>query len=626
MKRYISNMFIAIMALAAFMACSSNDDYQWATVSGEQVYFSNEIASRQVISMTGSSFTIPINRVNKSGSITVSLTSEDVDGFFTVPSSVSFADGQTSASVTIGYDPEAMVYDVFHELTLKIASSDYTTPYGASEVTFTAGALSPYKSLGKGTLVEDYLWGYQAAVEIRQNQEKKNVYRIYGASNPVDGGSASEYLEITVCQPGDVFRGVTITQNDLIYFADYNTGYHHSTYDADIMLYHPSKFTASNPEEFWSHNVVLAYQEDGITPGQVQLAPRYYMDGVGGWNASQTDGAIIITFPGYAPKDYSAAFACTGVFTDLSGAVFAEGILELGDDAQDVRAIVVEADADADAVADAIAAGEVEATALTAGNVYVPIPEGMSGKLQVVVVVLDEEGAIKGVYSSNFEYYGGGASPWQSIGIGLYTEDFIGSVFGADPVTYEVEIEENSDTPGLYRMLSPYDGKYPYNEEGDWDASAVYNIEVNAVDPDGVYIEQQATGVDWGYGPISIISWGARYLGSSTFEELKASGYLGTLKDGIITLPVFERETDNGTAYYQGLTVMGTNGYYGCGNGAFKLVLPEAVDSQARAKVRSMAKARSFEKRLKGKGYSMKQMRILTNQKAPVKASAMIAE
>ena len=627
MKRYIYNVLLTVFALTAFTACSDSDsDYKWADVpTNAQVYFSNALPSQQNISKKTNSFTIPVNRVKTDDAITVGISLQSDDNFLSAPASVSFAAGQSTAELAISYDPEALVYDEFKSATLTISDASYTTPYGASEYTFKAGVLSPYASIGTGKLVEDYYWGYNCSVNIMQNQENPNVFRIYGASAPVNGGSASDYLEITVCKPGDTFRGVTVTQNDLVYFADYNTGYHHSTYDADIMWYHPSKFTASNPEEFWLHNVVLAYQEDG-TPGQIQLAPRYYMDGVGGWNASQSDDVIVITFPGYAPKDYSAAFACTGVFTDLSGSVFAEGILELGADAQDVRAVVVSADADADAVADAIVAGDLETTAVTAGNIYVPIGESLTGKLQVVVVVLDEEGAVKGVYASPFEYYGGGANPWQSLGIGLYTEDFIGSVFGADPVTYEVEIEEDSEHPGLYRMLSPYDGKFPYNEDGDWDASSVYNIEVNAEDPEGVYIEQQATGVDWGYGPISIISWGARYLGSNSFEDVKAAGYLGTLVDGVITLPVFDRETDDGIAHYQGLTVMGTSGYYGCTNGAFKLVLPEAVDSQARAKARSMAKARSFEKRLKGKGYSIKQMRILTNQKAPVKTASMIAE
>lgn len=626
MKRYISNLFLAIMAMAAFTACSSDDDYQWATASGEQVYFSNEIASQQNISMTDGSFTIPINRVNKSGSITVNLAAEDADGFFTVPSSVSFADGQTEAGIVISYNPEDMVYDVFHKLTLKIASADYTTPYGLSEITFNAGALSSYKSLGNGTLVEDYLWGYETAVDIRQNQENKNVFRIYNASRPVsNGGETSPYLEITICQPGDVIRNVPVTKNDLVYFADYNSGYHHGTYDADVYWFHISKFTSGADESMWLYSKVLAYQEDG-TPGQIQLAPYYYMLDVGGWNATQTDGAIIITFPGYAPKDYSAAFSVMGVFTDHSGAVFAEGVLELGADASDARAVVIEADVDADAVADAIVNGDIETTQVTAGHVYIPIPEGLSGKLQAVVAVFDEEGALKGTYSSGFEYYGGAASPWQSLGIGLYTEDFICSVFGAELVTYEVEIEENTDTPGLYRMLSPYGEAFPYNEPGDWDDSSVYNIEVNAVDPDGVYIAQQATGVDWGYGPISIMSWGARYLGTESFEDIKAAGLFGTLKDGIITLPTLERETDEGVAYYQGLTYMGTSGYYGGGNDTFRLVLPEAVPAEARAKARAQAKAHSFAKRLYGKSYSMKDLRHQTNRTAPLHHEQIIAD
>lgn len=628
MKRYIYNALLIVMALTAFTACSDKDDYQWANVPGNaQVYFSNTLPSQQNISNKTNSFTIPVNRVKTDDAITVGISLTSEDNFLTAPSSVSFAAGEKTANLTISYDPESLVYDEFKEATLSIADASYTTPYGVSTYTFKAGVQSPYESLGNGTLVEDYLWGYTCSVNIMQNQEKPNVFRIYGASAPVNGGSASDYLEVTVCLPGDEFRGVTVTQNDLVYFADYNTGYHHSSYDADIMLYHPSKFTATNPEEFWLYNRVLAYQEDG-TPGQIQLAPRYYMDGVGGWNASQTDGAVVITFPGYTPMDYSAELAASGIFTDLAGNVFAQAIVALGADATIVKAVVVDADADPEAVADAIVAGELETTDVEDGVINVPIPEGASGKLQIVLVVLDEEGAAKTICASGFEYYGGAASPWQSIGIGLYTEDFISSVFDADPVTYEVEIEENTEHPGLYRMLSPYDGKYPYNEEGDWDDSSIYNIEVNAEDPEGVYIEQQATGVDWGYGPISIMSWGARYLANNDFEEVKAEGLLGTLKDGVITLPVLERETDDGTAYYQGLTVMGTSGYYGCTNGAFKLVLPEAVPASARAKAQANAKARSFAKRLKGntKGYSMKQIRIMLNQKAPLKAEGMIAE
>ena len=93
----------------------------------------------------------------------------------------------------------------------------------------------------------------------------------------------------------------------------------------------------------------------------------------------------------------------------------------------------------------------------------------------------------------------------------------------------------------------------------------------------------------------------------------------------MITLPVFERQTSDGaTALYQGLVYMGSDGYYAGSNGAFKLVLPEAVSASARAKAKSMKRAISFEKKLKkhvaSKGYSMKQIRIQANRMAPVKA------
>ena len=639
MKKNIYSLFLAVIALAGFTACSDSDnDYQWASVpAGDQVYFSKDLPAKQNISNKANSFTIPVNRVKTADAITVGISLTSDDNFFTAPSSVTFNAGEATANLTISYDGEALAYDDYKSVTLSISDNNYTTPYGASTYTFNAGAPSPFKTLGTGHYEDNWFSdSSNGPVTIAQNTENTNVFRVYGISDfyANEGGAerASEYMEITVCKPGDVFRDVTVTQNDLVYFSDFNTGYYNTSndYNKDIMIYHPSKFTNTNPEEYWLHNRVLAYQEDG-TPGQIQLAPRFYMDGLGGWNQSQNDGVIIITFPGYAPKDYTAVLAAQGVFTDLGGSVYAQAYAEFGADATNVKAVVIEADADPEAVADAIAAGELEAYDVEGdGIINVPIPEGMSGKLQIVLVVLDEEGVVKTVCASGFEYYGGAASPWQSLGIGLYTEDFIGSVFGADPVTYEVEIEENSETPGLYRMLYPYDSKYPYNEEGDWDATGIYNIEVNAEDPEGVYILPQATGVDWTYGPISICSMGGYYIdGGNSVEDVKAAGYLGTLVDGVITLPVLERDLSDGSkGVYQGLTIMGTSAYYGATNGAFKLVLPEAVSAEARAKAAKRAKAQKFARHLNAynKKMSMKQLRAILNRKAPIKSDLMIAE
>jgi hypothetical protein len=92
-------------------------------------------------------------------------------------------------------------------------------------------------------------------------------------------------------------------------------------YSADVLIIHPKDLSSTAAESNWTHNKVLNYQADGKTPGQIQLAPWYYMNGVGGWNQSQNDGIIIITFPGYTPKytatvdDYDWEEVFTGIYT-----------------------------------------------------------------------------------------------------------------------------------------------------------------------------------------------------------------------------------------------------------------------------------------------------------------------
>lgn len=635
MKKNLYSLFLVLMAMAAFTACSSDDnDYQWASVpAGDQVYFSKDLPTQQALSKKASSFTIPVNRVKTDAATTVNIALTSEDNFLTAPSSVQFAAGQASADLVISYDPEALVYDEFKEASLAITTEGVTTPYGAATYNFTAGALSPFASIGKGTFEETYLWGFTASVTITQNQENPNVFRIYGISSAIEnGGDTSPYMEITVCKPGDTFRGVTVTQNDLVYFADYNSGYHHSSYDADIMIYHPSKFTAGSDENTWLHSRVLAYQEDG-TPGQIQLAPRYYMDGVGGWNQSQNDGVIIITFPGFQPKDYSATMAAQGVFTDLAGNVFAQAIAELGADATNVKAVVIEADADPEAVADAIAAGELEAYDVEAGGIInVPIPEGLSGKLQIVLVVIDENGAAKTICSSAFEYYGGAASPWKSIGFGQLTDNFFITMYSPDgenaydAMTLDVEIEENNENPGLYRLVDPF--KFYADAMGM--SYTPSNLEINAIDPDAVYIEMQATGVDDGDGMTYIASTGGYYLQNYDVETLKGYGYFGTLKDGVITLPKFPVKDDDGNVKYtyQGIFAQGTKAYYTGTSSEFKLIMPEAVPANARAKAAKRAKAQNFARHLNAynKKMSMKELKAVMNRMAPVKADTMIAE
>lgn len=176
---------------------------------------------------------------------------------------------------------------------------------------------------------------------------------------------------------------------------------------------------------------------------------------------------------------------------------------------------------------------------------------------------------------------------FKSLGTGLYTEDFLFGLFnGLENVTYEVEIEESEDNPGKYRLVNPYGAAYPFNAEGDYDASQDYYMVIDAQDPASVYIPLQGVGCDWGYGEWEVYSLAAYYLDNGkTAEEVKAAGYFGTLADGVITFPESSLL----------ITSSGLGGYY-TGNtaGAFKVVLPGAASTALATSPVSAVRPSSF--------------------------------
>ncbi len=187
-------------------------------------------------------------------------------------------------------------------------------------------------------------------------------------------------------------------------------------------------------------------------------------------------------------------------------------------------------------------------------------------------------GAIEEFEVSGLEKITYDPSPWVSLGMCQYTEDFIADYYyirdpGDIVITYEVEIQENSEQPGLFRLVNPYGEPYPYNEPGWYDDTKNYYLEVNACDPDGVYIREQDTGCNWGDGDFVVYSWAAWCMDELGYSlsRTKQTGYCGTYKDGVITFP--ERALLLNTAYDP------YTYYYANGYGAFKIVMPDAIAS-----------------------------------------------
>lgn len=442
---------------------------------------------------------------------------------------------------------------------------------------------SPWKSLGMGKFADAFLGGpYYFEVEILQNELEPNYFRVM---RPYAGLLSSvvtdPYLEFFILPAGSEFAGQT-TDAEYVIFKDYSTGQWNSNYAEDIYALHPYRF-GRTPDK-WTYNVVLDYQENGL-PGEVSLAPIYYLFNEGsGWDKT-TANTISILFPGYERPDYSATLEFDSVVAKPDSGIYATGNLTLGNNATNVKAIVMPAEVDAAAVADAIAAGELEGVDVKAGRIEVPFDaEELGGNNFKIIVTVLVNGAVKNIATASFEYYEEGKNPWQSIGTGFFTDDIVAPLFSSEAATYEVEILENTENPGLYRIMNPYSNSvYPY-AQNDCAPEGLY-LEVNAIDAEGIYIQQQSLGFDWGYGEFSFVSEGARYLASHDFETVKGAGYLGKVVEGVIKFPVF---TASGSTNYQGILYMGTSGHHAGMNGKIEITLPSA-----NAYAKNMAKAKA---------------------------------
>ena len=334
--------------------------------------------------------------------------------------------------------------------------------------------------------------------------------------------------------------------------------------------------------------------------------------------------------------DYGATMQYAGLFTDTKNIVYALADYELtGADAKKASAYkvaVVSQNVDADAVADAILAGEYPAADLKDvakdGRIQIEIPEELTGKLQVILVIIDGD-EVKNVVAAPFEYYGG-KNPWKSLGTdGVYYDDFVvpfatGYAYGPWPV--EVEVEEHSETPGLYRVKAMYAGiAAAFGKTGGEN-----EILIHAENPNAVYFLTQPTGLDLGNGEYSIVSYGGddiEYFTKQGYSESVIINAMpedfGTLKDGVITLPVLPRTDSDGNPVYdsegnqkvfQGYLYVGESGYYACTNGGFQLILPGASPA-AVAKAKRAAAAASFEYRLNLNNAKQNKMNVKPNRK-----------
>lgn len=501
---------IAMVALAGLAITACTDSYEW-TPGGDDTVIAGD--SVQSVSFERSSVTLEKDPTEETTS-TVILKRKHVatadtvpveiltntDSVFTIGECV-FAAGDSVASLEIDF-PTAEVGKTY-TLELAVTDSRYASAYDSNNTFSLKVTRVKWITLeGKGHIEEDFLFGTEnPEVEIQMRDDDHTQFRIWHAFHGLlveaTGGTfypfemfnifsdeASEYLQFRILKNGEEFRGNTITSDNLVFFSPFNSGYHHSNYDDDMMYYHPSTFTKYDKQDTWQKNTVLTWQENGL-PGKVQLAPYVYLEKVGGgWDQTQEDNQVVIYFPGYKDpvtakmdEDFDWEEVFTGDFTSnqlaaAGSASLYKGTCTLTTDAADS---VFQADyGTAYAISDPYAEGYPLYFAVDAdGNILVPDdvttqPTGIVamgdsvfatingnkssfGKNEIVlnITFTNKDGSLEYGTSdevlSNITYTTVGTADWAYI--------FLGNEDGSAYLDEGLELQQRDDKPGTYQIL-----------------------------------------------------------------------------------------------------------------------------------------------------------------------------
>ena len=559
MKNLFKNSYIALAVLAlGFNACTEEIEYSPAeNPVNEQVYFANTNGAQIDIALDAKSFDVAVSRAvaGAAANIDITVTADSLaNTIFEFPETVEFADSATTAIYTVAVkDGAVLEYDDYHNITIAVDES-LATPYGNYSYSFKVGVPAPWGEWAPIKGHEDGTFNFSLYVS-GSYPIGKVLYR----EHMIDQTRAQFLLQLTAIGANE----------DMI--VDYNKETHQCQVGVHYFLDHTTYgpvFVSDMPHYPLQPGIPYDNYPCSFDPetGVMSLNLIYFISTELGSSANGyfANGVETMQLSGYKQYDYSFSMVFDGKHTEQGeNKEYAVFNIVKGADISKYLFHVVEEGNDLDATIAGMADGTIGCMELTESTVL-HYPMEKSGKYVALAITYDAEGNAHSEYSTNFEFYFTGEEPWISLGMATYTDDCLTTFFDVPNETYPVEVRQNKDNPGLYRIIHPYAA---YGAATDKE----YYIEIDATDPEGVWIEGwQSTGLDVGNGVMSITStaWYQVNSAGATKEDAKEAGLCGIYADGVITFPP------------KGLLIsIGSSAYYANNNGAFALDMTNLLDS-----------------------------------------------
>lgn len=283
--KYIKSLFSILMVLSLCVFTSCDQENEGAIYD----------ANNQGLSFTFNSFelsapannpviSIPVYRAVTNDAFTSSITvTTDAQGV-SAPSSISFAAGEKETTIEINLGDQLGVGEII-DITVKLNEADASIG-GVSETVVSAYKEYVFESLGMGTFQDNWALGGTYSVEIQKAQgfDRYRVIDPYKEGLTNDDGEWTNWIAMGTRCPYIEFWEIG---DGLILFNNFALGINYEAAASQpIRAYHASSFSGLSGE--------FSKKVDAKT---YQLAPYYYINGLGGWNNTTSDGVIVITLP-----------------------------------------------------------------------------------------------------------------------------------------------------------------------------------------------------------------------------------------------------------------------------------------------------------------------------------------
>ena len=408
--KLLNKILYGLMAVPffAFASCDNEEEYKPGEPDVDGcygVYFPSQEIKTNYEPTEALEFTVTAARKVEKGAISVPLEIiGNEKGYFELPSTIDFADGEAETSITVKFSKAPLGEQL--SLSLQITDPQYVSKYSSFDASVSASVIiEKWNSLGKGKIRDDCFTTFYKTgnpeweVEILENDSQKGFYRLvdpYGDSFPYSeegtyDKSKTYYFEVHAEDPNGVYIPVQYIGRD------WGEGMMMIGSIAGLKISQgatlDSQKSAGNTGTL--EKGIITFPKNTLAFGEANYNN-------GGLYAANKDGMFRICLPGAVPVDY--ALSATFGYSSEGALPIA---FKMGADIASVKYAIYQgklADADIKTNVTAIA-GNKEPNAKVVGETGVEsVTLAKTDVYTLVAVGFDSKGEAQASVASSFNY------------------------------------------------------------------------------------------------------------------------------------------------------------------------------------------------------------------------------